>query len=62
LIVLNLRQYTFPIGASQGKVSRTRHLIGNFEAALLENGEVEANTVFPRVQLASGARTAASAA
>src|SRR5436305_11657727 len=26
--------------------SRTRHLIGNLEAALLENGEVEARTAF----------------
>jgi 3-phenylpropionate/cinnamic acid dioxygenase small subunit len=27
--------------------SRTRHLIGNLEAAPLENGEVEAKTTFP---------------
>jgi 3-phenylpropionate/cinnamic acid dioxygenase small subunit len=26
--------------------SRTRHLIGNLEAALLENGEVQAKTAF----------------
>jgi hypothetical protein len=44
MIELSLRQYTFPIVSSQGL--RTRHLIRNLEAAALEDGEVQANTVF----------------
>jgi 3-phenylpropionate/cinnamic acid dioxygenase small subunit len=34
--------------------SRTRHLIGNLEAAPLENGEVEAKTAFLVVPLTPG--------
>jgi len=39
--------------------SRTRHLIGNLEAAPLENGEVEAKTAFSGVPLAPGDRSPA---
>ena len=36
--------------------SRTRHLVGNLEAAPLENGELQARTAFSGVPLAPGDR------
>ena len=41
-----MRVAQFGMAWAEDPPSRTRHLIGNLEAAPLENGEVEAKTAF----------------